>query len=451
MAAEGIEKAAKAKDCAVKVETRGSGGAKNVLTSKEIEEADGIIVAADAQVPMDRFDGKKVIVCQVSDGISKAGELVDRVISGDVPVYHAANGAEVQESKGGRSSGSIGHQIYTQLMNGVSHMLPFVVGGGILIALAFLIDGLCVDMNALAKADRANFGTITPVAAQLKTIGGLAFGLMLPVLAGYIGEAIGDRPALAVGFVGGVIAANGKSGFLGALVAGFVSGYLILLLRKLCDKLPDALEKIAPVLIYPVAGILGIGLLMNFAIEPVMGAINTALNNGLTGMGGSSKLVLGLILGGMMAIDMGGPFNKAAYVFGTAAIAAGNYDIMAAVMIGGMTPPCAIALATLLFKDKFTKSEREAGPTNFIMGLAFITEGAIPYAAADPLHVLPACIVGSAAAGALSMAFGCTLMAPHGGIFVFPVVGNAIMYLVALVAGTVISAVLLGVLKKKII
>lgn len=451
MAAEGIEKAAKAKDCAVKVETRGSGGAKNVLTSKEIEEADGIIVAADAQVPMDRFDGKKVIVCQVSDGISKAGELVDRVISGDVPVYHAANGTEVQESKGGRSSGSIGHQIYTQLMNGVSHMLPFVVGGGILIALAFLIDGLCVDMNALAKADRANFGTITPVAAQLKTIGGLAFGLMLPVLAGYIGEAIGDRPALAVGFVGGVIAANGKSGFLGALVAGFVSGYLILLLRKLCDKLPDALEKIAPVLIYPVAGILGIGLLMNFAIEPVMGAINTALNNGLTGMGGSSKLVLGLILGGMMAIDMGGPFNKAAYAFGIAAIAAGNYDIMAAVMIGGMTPPCAIALATLLFKDKFTKSEREAGPTNFIMGLAFITEGAIPYAAADPLHVLPACIAGSAAAGALSMAFGCTLMAPHGGIFVFPVVGNAIMYLVALVAGTVISAVLLGVLKKKII
>lgn len=451
MAAEGIEKAAKAADCFVKIETRGSGGAKNVLTDQEIADADCIIVAADTQVPMDRFDGKKVIVCQVSDGISKAGELVDRVISGGVPVYHAANGAEVQESKGGRSSGSIGHQIYTQLMNGVSHMLPFVVGGGILIALAFLIDGLCVDMNALAKADRANFGTITPVAAQLKTIGGLAFGLMLPVLAGYIGEAIGDRPALAVGFVGGVIAANGKSGFLGALVAGFVSGYLILLLRKLCDKLPDALEKIAPVLIYPVAGILGIGLLMNFAIEPVMGAINTALNNGLTGMGGSSKLVLGLILGGMMAIDMGGPFNKAAYAFGIAAIAAGNYDIMAAVMIGGMTPPCAIALATLLFKDKFTKSEREAGPTNFIMGLAFITEGAIPYAAADPLHVLPACIAGSAAAGALSMAFGCTLMAPHGGIFVFPVVGNAIMYLVALVAGTVISAILLGVLKKKII
>ena len=449
MAAEGIEKAAKAKECAVKVETRGSGGAKNVLTAKEIEEADGIIVAADAQVPLDRFDGKKVIICQVSDGISKADELVDRVINGDVPVYHAANGAEVKESNSGKSSG-IGHQIYTQLMNGVSHMLPFVVGGGILIALAFLIDGLCVDMNALSAADRGNFGTITPVAAQLKTIGDLAFGLMLPVLAGYIGEAIGDRPALAVGFVGGLMAANGKSGFLGALVAGFVSGYLILLLRKLCDKLPEALEKIAPVLIYPVFGILGIGLLMNFAVEPIMGAINTALNNGLTGMGGSSKIVLGLILGGMMAIDMGGPFNKVAYVFGTAAIAAGNYDIMAAVMIGGMTPPCAIALATLLFKNKFTKSEREAGPTNFVMGLAFITEGAIPYAAADPLHVLPSCIVGSAVAGALSMAFGCTLMAPHGGIFVFPVVGNALMYLVALVVGTVISAVLLGVLKKKV-
>ncbi len=449
MAAEGIEKAAKAKECAVKVETRGSGGAKNVLTAKEIEEADGIIVAADAQVPLDRFDGKKVIICQVSDGISKADELVDRVINGDVPVYHAANGAEVKESNSGKSSG-IGHQIYTQLMNGVSHMLPFVVGGGILIALAFLIDGLCVDMNALSAADRGNFGTITPVAAQLKTIGNLAFGLMLPVLAGYIGEAIGDRPALAVGFVGGLMAANGKSGFLGALVAGFVSGYLIFLLRKLCDKLPEALEKIAPVLIYPVFGILGIGLLMNFAVEPIMGAINTALNNGLTGMGGSSKIVLGLILGGMMAIDMGGPFNKAAYVFGTAAIAAGNYDIMAAVMIGGMTPPCAIALATLLFKNKFTKSEREAGPTNFVMGLAFITEGAIPYAAADPLHVLPSCIVGSAVAGALSMAFGCTLMAPHGGIFVFPVVGNALMYLVALVVGTVISAVLLGVLKKKV-
>lgn len=452
MAAEGIEKAAKAKECAVKVETRGSGGAKNVLTAKEIEEADGIIVAADAQVPLDRFDGKKVIICQVSDGISKADELVDRVINGDVPVYHAANGAEVKESNSGKSSG-IGHRIYTQLMNGVSHMLPFVVGGGILIALAFLIDGLCVDMNALSAADRGNFGTITPVAAQLKTIGNLAFGLMLPVLAGYIGEAIGDRPALAVGFVGGLMAANGKSGFLGALVAGFVSGYLILLLRKLCDKLPEALEKIAPVLIYPVFGILGIGLLMNFAVEPIMGAINTALNNGLTGMGGSSKIVLGLILGGMMAIDMGGPFNKAAYVFGTASLAYqtdAGYMIMAAVMVAGMVPPIAIAIASWVFKNKFTDNDRKTAPVNAIMGLCFISEAAIPYAAGDPLHVIPSCVIGSAVAGALSMAFKCTLMAPHGGIFVFPVVGNPLMYIIALAIGSIVGAVMLGLLRKPV-
>ena len=449
MAAEGIEKAAKARDCFVKVETRGSGGAKNVLTAQEIADADGIIVAADTQVPMDRFNGRKVIVCQVSDGISKADELVDRVIRGDVPVYHSEHAAE-QQASSGKASGGIGHQIYTQLMNGVSHMLPFVVGGGILIALAFLIDGLCVDMNALAPADRANFGTITPVAAMLKNIGGIAFGFMLPVLAGFIAMAIGDRPALAVGFVGGMMAANGSSGFLGALVAGFAAGYIIKGLICICEKLPEALEKIAPVLLYPLFGILIIGLLMNFVIEPVMGAINGAMNSGLMSMSGSSKVILGMILGGMMAIDMGGPFNKAAYVFGTAAITAGNYDIMAAVMIGGMVPPCAIALATLLFKDKFTKEERNAGPTNFIMGLAFITEGAIPFAAADPIHVLPACIIGSAAAGALSMAFQCTLMAPHGGIFVFPVVGNPLMYLLALVVGTVVSAILLGVLKKKV-
>ncbi len=449
MAAEGIEKAAKARGCFVKVETRGSGGAKNVLTTQEIADADGIIVAADTQVPMDRFNGRKVIVCQVSDGISKADELVDRVIRGDVPVYHSEHAAE-QQASSGKASGGIGHQIYTQLMNGVSHMLPFVVGGGILIALAFLIDGLCVDMNALAPADRANFGTITPVAAMLKNIGGIAFGFMLPVLAGFIAMAIGDRPALAVGFVGGMMAANGNSGFLGALVAGFAAGYIIKGLICICEKLPEALEKIAPLLLYPLFGILIIGLLMNFVIEPVMGAINGAMNSGLMSMSGSSKIILGMILGGMMAIDMGGPFNKAAYVFGTAAIAAGNYDIMAAVMIGGMVPPCAIALATLLFKDKFTKEERNAGPTNFIMGLAFITEGAIPFAAADPIHVLPACIIGSAAAGALSMAFQCTLMAPHGGIFVFPVVGNPLMYLLALVVGTVVSAILLGVLKKKV-
>ena len=447
MAAEGIEKAAKAKGCFVKIETRGSGGVKNVLTDKEIDEADCIIVAADAQVPMDRFDGKKVIECQVSDGISKADQLVARAMTGDVPVYHAANGRQTSSTKTG---GGKGHQIYTQLMNGVSHMLPFVVGGGILIALAFLIDGLSVDLNSLPADQRANFGTITPVAALLKGIGGTAFGFMLPVLAGFIAMAIGDRPALAIGFVGGMMAANGKSGFLGALVAGFVAGYIIVLLRKVCDKLPQAIEKIAPVLIYPVVGILIMGLFMTFIVEPIMGGINTGLNNALTGMGGSSKIILGMILGGMMAIDMGGPFNKAAYVFGTAAIAAGNYDIMAAVMIGGMTPPCAIALATLLFKDKFTKEQRETVPTNFIMGLAFITEGAIPFAASDPIHVLPSCIIGSAAAGALSMAFNCTLMAPHGGIFVFPVVGNAMMYVVALVAGTVISAVLLGILKKKV-
>ena len=449
MAAEGIEKAAKAKDCFIKVETRGSGGAKNVLTAKEIEEADCIIVAADAQVPMDRFDGKKVIERQVSDGINKADELIELAMSGNAPVYHSGN-ASAKPAASGKAGGGVGHQIYTQLMNGVSHMLPFVVGGGILIALSFLIDGLLVDMNALSAAERGNFGTITPVAALLKGIGDTAFGFMLPVLAGFIAMAIGDRPALAVGFVGGMMAANGSSGFLGALVAGFAAGYLIVGLRKVCDNLPQAIEKIAPVLIYPVMGILLMGLLMTFIVEPVMGGINTALNNGLTSMGGSSKLVLGMILGGMMAIDMGGPFNKAAYVFGTAAIASGNYDVMAAVMIGGMTPPCAIALATLLFKNKFTKEERESGPTNFIMGLAFITEGAIPFAAADPLHVLPSCIIGSGVAGALSMVFGCTLMAPHGGIFVVPVMENAVMYLVALVIGTVISAVLLGVLKKKV-
>ena len=448
MAAEALEKAAQQKNCFIKVETRGSGGAKNVLTDAEIEAADCIIVAADTQVPMDRFHGKKLIEVQVSDGISRADELIAQAISGDAPEYKASAGAEVKTQQ--KASGSVGHQIYMQLMNGVSHMLPFVVGGGILIALAFLIDGLSVDMNALAEADRANFGTITPLAALLKGIGGTAFGLMLPVLAGFIAMAIGDRPALALGFVGGMMAANGTSGFLGALVAGFLAGYIILGLRKLCDHLPEALEKIAPVLIYPVIGILVIGIGMNFVVEPIMGFINTALNSGLASMGGVSKVVLGLILGGMMSIDMGGPFNKAAYVFGTASIAAGNYDIMAAVMIGGMVPPCAIALATMLFKNKFTKEERESGPTNFIMGLAFITEGAIPFAASDPLHVLPACICGSAVSGALSMLFGCTLMAPHGGIFVFPVVGNALMYLVSLVIGTVIGALLLGVLKKKV-
>lgn len=447
MAAEGLEKAAKAKGCFIKVETRGSGGAKNVLTAEEIKNADCIIVAADTKVPMDRFNGKKLIEVQVSDGISKADKLIEQAMSGNVPVYTASENAEVSEKKAG---GSKGHQIYMQLMNGVSHMLPFVVGGGILIALAFLIDGLCVDMTSLTAEARQSFGSITPVAATLKSIGDLAFGFMLPVLAGFIAMSIADRPGLAVGFVGGAIAANGKSGFLGALVAGFLAGYLILLLKKLFEKLPEALEKIAPVLLYPVFGILIVGLVMTFVIEPPIGTLNTALNTALTNMNGSSKVLLGIIVAGMMAVDMGGPFNKAAYVFGTASIAAGNYGIMAAVMIGGMVPPCAIALASLLFKDKFTKTERESAPTNFIMGLAFITEGAIPFAASDPLHVIPACVIGSGLAGALSMAFNCTLMAPHGGIFVFPVVGNPLMYLAALAVGTVVGALMLGVLKKKI-
>lgn len=442
MAAEAIQKAAEAKGCWVKVETRGSSGAKNVITAQEIADADGVILAVDTKVPTDRFNGKKVITCQVSDGISKADQLVDRIISGDAPVFTAENAAAAEASSSGGDS--LGHKAYMDLMNGVSHMLPFVVGGGILIALAFLVDGL-----AGAPQD-GNFGSFTPVAATLKGIGGVAFGFMLPVLAGYIAESIGDRPALAVGFVGGMIAANGKSGFLGALVAGFLAGYIIQVLKKVTDKLPDAIEKIAPVLIFPLFGILIIGLGMNFIIEPIVGAINTGLNNGLASMGGSSKLLLGAIVGGMMAIDMGGPFNKAAYLFGTASIASGNYDIMAAVMIGGMTPPCAIALSTLLSKNKWTKTERDNGPVNFIMGLSFITEGAIPYAAADPARVIPSCVIGSAAAGLCSELFGCTLMAPHGGIFVFPVVGNPIMYLASLVVGTLVSFFMLALLKKDV-
>lgn len=449
MAAEGLEKAAAKAGCTIKIETRGSGGAKNILTEQEIADADCIIVAADAKVPMERFDGKHVLECQVSDGISKADELIERALKQDAPIYKSGNHTEETVKSKGKSD-SFAHRIYMQLMNGVSHMLPFVVGGGILIAIAFLIDGQSVDINLLSAAERANFGTITPAAAFFKGIGGVAFGLMLPVLAGFIAEAIADRPGLALGFVGGMIAANGKSGFLGALAAGFIAGYVILLLKKVCDKLPESLEKLAPVLFYPVFGILIMGAAMNFVVEPVMGAINTGLNSGLASMSGTSKVLLGFILGAMMSVDMGGPFNKAAYVFGAASIAAGNYDIMAAVMIGGMVPPCAIALATIFFKNKFTREERQSGPVNIIMGLAFITEGAIPYAASDPLHVLPACIIGAGVSGALSEIFNCTLMAPHGGIFVFPVVGNALMYLVALVIGTAVSTVLLGLFKKKV-
>lgn len=449
MAAEAIEKKAKELGYQVKVETRGSGGAKNVLTDDEIAKAAGVIVACDTNVPTDRFDGKKVIECQVSDGINKAEELIKRIAAGDAPVFKASGKKEASHSSvGGKES--IGHQIYKHLMNGVSHMLPFVVGGGILIAIAFLIDGFSVDLNSLPADQRANFGTITQAAAMFKGIGGTAFGFMLPILAGFIAMSIADRPGLAVGFVGGSIAANGTSGFLGALVAGFVAGYIVLLLKKVFSKLPESLDGMKPVLLYPLLGIFLVGVIMQFVVEPPIGALNTAINNGLNGLNGASAVVLGVLLGGMMSVDMGGPVNKAAYVFGTASIAAGNYNIMAAVMIGGMVPPIAIALATIFFKNKFTAEERMAGPTNFIMGLSFITEGAIPFAASDPLHVLPACVVGSAVAGGLSMAFGCTLMAPHGGIFVVPTIGNPLMYLVALVIGSFIACGLLGLLKKKV-
>ena len=447
MAAEGLEKKAAELGIEIKVETRGSGGAKNVLSREDIERAECIIVAADTKVPMERFDGKQVIQCRVSDGISKADKLIDTALSGKTAVYHA-NRKQESETEGAGAGESIGHQVYKHLMNGVSHMLPFVVGGGILIAIAFLIDGFAVDLAAAGEDVKANFGTITPLAAFFKGVGGTAFNFMLPILAGYIAMSIADRPGLALGFVGGGIAAAGTSGFLGALVAGFLAGYTIIALRKLFDRLPESLEGLKPVLLYPLFGILIVGIIMQFIVEPPVGWLNRILNSGLASMGGSSKILLGIIVAGMMAVDLGGPVNKAAYVFGVASIAEGNYDVMAAVMVGGMVPPCAIALATLLFKNKFTKEERKSGYTNFIMGLAFISEGAIPYAAADPLRVIPACIAGSALAGALSMAFRCTLMAPHGGIFVFPVVGNALFYLLALAAGTAASSFLLGILKK---
>ena len=448
MAAENIEKKAKELGCRVKVETRGSGGAKNVLTKAEIAEAACIIVAADTQVPMDRFAGRPVIQCKVSDGISKAEELLDRALNGNVPLYQAKGSGQAADSE--EESDSIGHQIYKHLMNGVSHMLPFVIGGGILIAIAFLIDGFAVDLNSLPFDERSNFGTITPMAAMFKSIGGVAFGFMLPILAGFIAMSIADRPGLAVGFVGGAIAANGTSGFLGALVAGFVAGYLVLLLKKLFEKLPEGLEGIKPMLLYPVIGIFLIGVIMTYVVEPPIGALNVMINNGLNSMNGAKAILLGALLGGMMSVDMGGPVNKAAYVFGTASIAAGNYNIMAAVMVGGMVPPLAIALATMFFKNKFTEEERKAGPTNIVMGLSFISEGAIPFAASDPLRVLPSCIIGSAVAGALSMAFNCTLMAPHGGIFVFLTVGHPLLYLVSLAVGSVVGCVILGLLKKDV-
>ena len=449
MAAEALEKAAAQMNLSIKVETNGSAGVKNRLTAQEIEQADGIIVAADKNVETARFAGKKVLFVPVSDGIHKPQQLLEQIESGTVAVYEKEKKAAVQQQEQGKES--FGRQLYKHLMNGVSHMLPFVIGGGILIAIAFLLDDYSINP--------ANFGMNTPLAAFFKTVGGVAFDFMLPILAGYIAYSIADRPGLAVGIVGGYIAKVGNSfanisgenavsgGFLAALLAGFVAGYLVLGIKKLADKLPESMEGIKPVLIYPLFGVLLIGVFM-FAVNPTMAAINTGITGFLNSMGGSSKILLGCIVAGMMSIDMGGPFNKAAYVFGTASIASGNYDVMAAVMIGGMIPPLAVALATTFFKKKFTSEERKSGVVNYIMGLCFITEGVIPFAAADPLRVIPSCVAGSAVAGGLSMLFGCTLRAPHGGIFVFPVVGNVVGYLIALAAGSLVGMLLLGVLKK---
>ncbi|WP_458457979.1 PTS fructose transporter subunit IIABC [Pseudobutyrivibrio sp.] len=449
MAAESLEQKAKELGIAFRVEKDGSGGAKDPLTAKEIEEADAVIVAVDKNIDMGQFDGKKVVLASTKEAIHEPEKLFEKAKTASV--YHHT-GAVTKKDDGANES--IGRQLYKHLMNGVSHMLPFVIGGGILIAIAFLLDDYSIDPS--------NFGMNTPVAAWFKTIGGAAFGFMLPILAGFIAQSIADRPGLAVGFVGGALAASGAtfanpggdipSAFLGALVAGFAAGYFMKWLEKLCDKLPQSLEGIKPVLIYPLCGITVIGIVM-CAINPIVGALNAWISGVLSSMGTTSLVPLGIILGAMMATDMGGPLNKAAYVFGTAALAEQNevgWMIMAAVMVGGMVPPIAIALATLIFPKKFTVAERKAGPVNFIMGFCFITEGAIPYAAADPLHVIPSLMVGSGVAGALSMAFRCTLMAPHGGIFVFPVVGHWALYLVALAIGSVVSCLLLGLLKKTV-
>jgi PTS system fructose-specific IIC component len=449
MAAEALELKAKELGISIKVEKDGSGGAKDVLSAAEIAEADAVIVACDKNIEMGRFDGKKVLITSTKEAIHNPGSLIDKAKAGDVSVYHHTGAVAKAEEA---SSESAGRKAYKHLMNGVSHMLPFVIGGGILIAIAFLLDDYSIDPS--------NFGSNTPVAAWLKSIGGAAFGFMLPILAGFIAQSIADRPGLAVGFVGGYLASTGAtfaapggdvpSAFLGALVAGFVGGYIVLGLRKLCEKLPPALEGIKPVLIYPLIGTLLIGIVMCL-INPIVGALNAWIANVLTGMSSGSIIILGALLGAMMATDMGGPLNKAAYAFGLASLANQNetgYMIMAAIMVGGMVPPIAIALATIIFKNKFTEAERKSGPVNFIMGLSFITEGAIPFAAADPIHVIPSLLVGSGVAGALSMAFKCTLMAPHGGIFVFPVVGNVAMYLVALLVGSAVGCLLLGILKK---
>ena len=449
MAAEALELKAKELGITFRVEKDGFGGAKDPLTSKEIAEADAVIVACDKNIDMGQFDGKKVVMASTKEAIHEPEKLFEKVEKASV--YHHSGAVTRKDDD---TNESVGRKLYKHLMNGVSHMLPFVIGGGILIAIAFLLDDYSIDPSS--------FGTNTPVAAWFKTIGGAAFGFMLPILAGFIAQSIADRPGLAVGFVGGYLASTGAtfanpggdipSAFLGALVAGFVAGYLVLWLEKVCNKLPQSLEGIKPVLIYPLAGITMIGLVM-CAINPIVGALNNWISGVLTGMSSGSIIILGILLGAMMATDMGGPLNKAAYVFGTAALAQQNetgWMIMAAVMVGGMVPPIAIALATIIFPKKFTVAERKAGPVNFIMGFCFITEGAIPYAAADPFRVIPSLMVGSGVAGALSMAFKCTLMAPHGGIFVFPVVGNWALYLVALAIGSIVSCILLGVLKKTV-
>lgn len=461
MAAEALEKKAKEMGYSIKVETDGSGGAKNVLTKKEIEECDGIIIAADKNVEMARFDGKKVLKASVSSGINKPGELIQRVVDGKVPVYHSDGSEEPASSEYSEEKESFGRKIYKHLMNGVSHMLPFVVGGGVLIALGFLIDTIAGNADV-----GGTFGFTNPVASAVFWIGKAAFSFMLPVLAGYIAQSIADRPGLLPGIVGGLFAANGftfkafianqglvgddkaVSGFLGALLAGFIAGILVNGLKKAFSWLPKSMDGIKPVFIYPLLGTLLIGVVM-CVLNPVVGVVNTALSNGLSSLGETSRVLLSIVLAAMMAIDMGGPFNKAAYVFGTAAIADGNTWIMAAVMIGGMVPPIAIALATTFFKNRWTKEELKSGPVNYLMGLCFITEGAIPYAASDPLRVIPSCMVGSAVAGLITSLFGCACPAPHGGIFTFIVVDHPFGYIIALVAGSLVGALMLGLLKKK--
>ena len=448
MAAESLDMKGKELGISIKVETQGADGAKNVLTAEDVKNAECIIIAADKKVDLARFDGKPVIITKVADGIHKADELLQQAVSKNVPIYHHTGAAQAADDSS--ENESVGRRIYKNLMNGVSHMLPFVIGGGILIALAFLLDDYSIDP--------ANFGKNTPVAAYLKTIGEFSFGMMLPVLAGYIAMSIADRPGLAVGFVAGLVAKSGSTfanpaggevnaGFLGALFAGFAAGYLVLLLKKMTSKLPQSLNSVRPMIIYPVFGILT-GSMITTLINPLMGMINDGLTSVLNSMNGTSKVLLGMVVAGMESVDMGGPVNKTAYVFGTSQLAEGNFEIMAAVMAGGMGPPLVIALCTTFFKNRFTQKERESGLVNYLLGLSFISEGAIPFAANDPLRVIPACVAGSAAAGGMSMLFGCTLRAPHGGIFVLPTIGNPLFYALAIFAGSAVGCLILAVLKK---